>query len=881
MRTLREWFWRVMSQLRRRELDRQSIAEMRFHLDTEIEAGIRRGLTREQAEREAHLRAGHIAAALEDVRDERSLGWLDGAWMDLRHAWSGLRRRPAFLFAAGGALTAAVAINTLIFTVVNGVILRPLPYPAPERLVRVFEMSPRNPKFSMSIFNYLEDKLATRTLASIGLYTRDDLQLMHQDKPERLATVRITDDFLPTLGVSPALGRNFLPAEMRRGVHVVILSHTLWKSRFHADPQIVGKTIRLDRDSWTIVGVLPAGFQHVGGDYRSPLQGDTVALWAPLGLDLRESWQRNWHFTNAVARLKPDVTRKAAEEDLNRIMDDLARRFPNAYSGKRARLEPLSSEVVGRSRLTVEIIAAAGALVLLVACINIAGLSVARVLARKQELAIRQALGGSTWRLIRAVLSESFIVGILGGLLGLGIAVALLPVLHLVIPSNFPRLHEIRFSFAAAGFALTCALLTSAIAGLIPALRQIGGDPRENLSEDNRMTSGAQRITSLRGGLVAAEVALSCILCFGAGLLVRSARLLDARDHGFAPSGVLTFQLVLPDKAYGKPQQISAFYSEIVNRWKSIPGVRAAGLATNVPWTGYDENTSFDIVGRPARAGESEQARFQSADSGFLNALRFRLVSGRWIEPGDQASAPLIVVVNEALAKRYFDNGNPIGQYLDLFGEKRRIAGVVADVRDRPSDAAAEPAFWFPVGQVPFSSVTAVLRTDGNPLMLVSAARAALESLDRELPMAEVKTMDDVTAVALAERHFALWLCEAFAALAMALAAIGMYGMLTYLVEQRRREIGLRLALGSTRPGVLWLVLSNGVKLATFGIVAGLLISPVAGRALSSMLYGVSVWDVPSFLAAPMIILLVTCFGSLPPGWAAARTEPMKALREQ
>jgi len=499
----------------------------------------------------------------------------------------------------------------------------------------------------------------------------------------------------------------------------------------------------------------------------------------------------------------------------------------------------------------------------------------------RRKVAIRQALGGSTWRLIRAVLSESLIVGILGGLLGLAVALALLPVLHLVIPSDFPRLHEIRFSFAAAGFALTCALLTSAIAGLIPALRQIGGDPRENLSEDNRMTSGAQRITSLRGGLVAAEVALSCILCFGAGLLVRSASLLDARDHGFAPGGVLTFQLVLPGKAYGKPQQISAFYSEIVNRWKSIAGVRAAGLATNVPWTGYDENTSFDIVGRPPRAGESEQARFQAADPGFLPAMRLRLIRGRWIEPADQATAPLIVVVNEALAKRYFDNSDPIGHYLDLFGEKRRIAGVVADVRDRPSDAAAEPAFWFPLGQVPFSAVTAVLRTEGNPLMLASAARGALESLDRELPMAEVKTMDDVAAVALAERHFALWLCEAFAVLAMALAAIGMYGMLTYLVEQRRREIGLRLALGSTRPGVLWLVLSNGVKLAAFGIVAGLLISPVAGRAVSSMLYGVSVWDAPSFLAAPMLILLVTFLGSLPPGWAAARTEPMKALREQ
>jgi macrolide transport system ATP-binding/permease protein len=884
MATLREWLTRAMTPFRRLKDDQRTEAEMRFHMDMEIQAGLARGLSREEAERQARLRAGFVDAALDEVRDQRGLGWLDGTVMDLRHAWSALRRRPGFLAVAGGALAAAVAMNTLIFTIVDGVILRPLPYPEPERLVRVYQFTTRNPKFPVSIYNYREDRRENRTLDGIGLYTRDDLHLMHEERAERLTSVAITDDFLPTLGVSPAMGRNFTPADLHQGIRVVMLSHTLWVTRFHADPQIVGKQIRLDRENWTVVGVLPAGFQHVGGDYRSPLQGDTVALWRPLNLDLKEDAQRNWHFTNAVARLKPGVTRKTAEEDLNRVLAELARRYPDAYEGRRARVEPLASEVVGRSRVTVEIIVIAGALVLLVACLNIAALSVARVLARRRELAIRQALGGSAWRLIRAVLSESLIVGVLGGVVGLAFSVALIPALRLILPVDFPRLHEIGFSWAAAGFALAAALITSTVAGLVPALRQIGVDARDGLSEDNRMTSGAHRITSLRGLLVAAEVALSCVLCFSAVLLVRSSNALAARDNGFDPNGVLTFQLALPEKEYSGDHgaKVAAFQSALVERLKSIPGVREAGVTTNLPWTGYDENTSFDIVGRPARPGENIQARYQAADPGYLRALRFRLLKGRFIEPGDQQASPHVLLINQALAKRYFPDTDPIGHYLDMGDQvKNRIIGVVDDVCDQPADLAAEPGFWWPMSQAPFSLFTVALRTDGDPTTLVSAARAAVASLDRELPLAEIRTMDDISDTALSERRLALWLCEAFAALAMTLAAIGIYGMLTYLVEQRRREIGIRLALGASRPSVVWMVVSSGLALAVFGIVAGILLAPVVGRVFSTLLYGVRVSDALALVAAPLLILLITTLGSLAPGWLASRTEPMSALREQ
>ena len=884
MSRLREWLTRARTPFRRRKDEQRTAAEMRFHMDMEIEAGLERGLSREEAERHARLRAGFVDAALDEVRDQRGLGWMDGTVMDLRHAWSALCRRPGFLAVAGGALAAAVAMNTLIFTIVDGVVLRPLPYREPERLVRVYQSTPRNPKFPVSIYNYLEDKRENRTLDGIGLYTRDDLHLMHEERAERLTSVAVTDDFFPALGVSPAMGRNFDPGDLLKGIRVVILSHTLWATRFHADPQIVGKQIRLDRENWTVVGVMPAGFQHVGGDFRSPLQGETVALWRPLRIDLEKNAMRNWHFTNAVARLKPGVTLKTAEEDLNRVLAELARRDPDAYEGRHARVEPLASEVVGRSRVTVDVIVIAGALVLLVACLNIAALSVARVLARRRELAIRQALGGSAWRLIRAVLSESLIVGILGGIGGLALSLALIPALRLILPANFPRLHEIGFSWAAAGFALLAALLTSTIAGLVPAFRQIGVDARDCLSEDNRMTSGAHRITSLRGFLVAAEVALSCVLCFSAVLLVRSSIALGERDHGFDPSGVLTFQLALPEKEYSgnNGAKVGAFQSALVQRLKSIPGVRDAGVTTDLPWTGYDENTSFDIVGRPARPGESIQARYQAADPGYFRALRFRLLKGRLIEPGDQPSSPHVLLINQALARRYFADTDPIGHELDMGDQvKNRIIGVVDDIRDRPADLAAEPGFWWPMSQAPFHLFTVALRTDGDPNTLVSAARAAVESLDRELPLAEIRTMEDISAAALSERRLALWLCEAFAALAMTLAAIGIYGMLTYLVEQRRREIGIRLALGATRPSVVWMVVSSGLTLALFGIVAGLLLAPVVGRVFSTLLYGVRVSDALALVAAPLLILVITTLGSLAPGWLASRTEPMSALREQ
>ena len=523
---------------------------------------------------------------------------------------------------------------------------------------------------------------------------------------------------------------------------------------------------------------------------------------------------------------------------------------------------------------------AAGALVLLVASINVVGLTIARVLTRRRELAIRRALGGGAWRIARAVLAENLVLGALAGSLGLGIAAALLPVLRVMLPANFPRLQEIVFRWPDAAFALAAGLGASALSGLVAVLRETGADPRQGLNDDARTASASVQAGRLRGALVAAEMALACMLCFAAGLLLRSSQALNERPPGFRPEGVLTGELAFPFKAYSK-ERLSAFYAEAVRQLREIPGVRIAGFSTSLPWTGYDENSSFDIEGYVPQPGESLLARYQAADPGFFDALGTRLVKGRLISAADDVQSPKVIVINETLARRYFPRGDAVDRVLNTFGAKRRIIGIVEDVRDRPADVAAEPAFWMPLAQEPFWRVRVAIRTEGDPLSLAPAVRAAFQSLDRELPMAEVRSMDDIAATALAQRRFTLWLCESFAILAMALAGIGVYAMLTYTVEQRQREIGIRMALGATRGNVLRLVFRNGLGLAAIGVAVAFVLAPAVGGSLSSLLYGVSSRDSTTLILAMAAILTIAAIGCFAPAWIAVRNEPMITLREQ
>jgi predicted permease len=500
---------------------------------------------------------------------------------------------------------------------------------------------------------------------------------------------------------------------------------------------------------------------------------------------------------------------------------------------------------------------------------------VARVIARRPELSIRLAVGGGRWRLIRSVLTENLVLGLLGGAGGLALAAATIPALRTILPAEFPRVHEIRMDAPAASFAVLAAVLTSLLAGIVPAFRQTMTQSGLSVTGSSRVTVAGHGVRSLRGALVVAEVALACVLCFGAALLVRSGMQLAARDHGFQPSGVVTFQLELPRKTYDSSARVGAFTSEVLRRWREVPGVVAAGAGSSVPWTGYDDNTSFDIPGRPVKPGESIQARFQTATPGYFEALRWRLRNGRFLDDGDiEDPKQLVVVVNEVLARRYFEDADPVGREINFFGRPRRIVGVVADVRDYPADAQAEPAVWMAAGQQPASSMSVVVRLSGDALASVPRLRQALASVDAELPMAELRTLEAVADAALAERRFALLICQAFAGLGLLLAAIGIYGLLSYIVQQRRKEIGIRMALGATRSALLWMVTGSGVRLALAGVGVGVLVSPLAGRAIKALLYGVSAADMVTLVAAPLVMLVTALGASAVPGWIAARSEP-------
>ena len=756
--------------LHRGRLSDEKAEELQLHLDLEMQDGIRQGLSPEDAGRRARIRVGLVSEGIESTREEFGFRWLDGWTGDLRHAFRALSRSGGFGTVAVLVLGASIAVNTLIFCLLEGVVLRPLPYAAPAQLVRLYDAGQTQPKFPMSLGHYLDYRAQAKSLDSIALYTGRELELSAADgRSKQLAGVAITSDYFAVLGKEPIAGRAFADSDLRGESRNVIISYRLWRDRFQGDPAIAGKAIRLNREPWTIIGVAPEGFQHVGGDYRSPMQGETVDVWVPLAMDGPERALRAFHYCNAIARIRGGFTAGQVRQELERLAGLYAQRYPD-YGDWRVRMEPLLNEVTGRSRQVVWLLVAAGALVMLVACANIAGLCVARAIARRQELSVREALGASRWQLARIGLAENLLVGAAGAALGLLLARVGLPLLHRLLPPDFPRAHEVGLNWTSAAFAAAVALATVLLASLLP--------PGGSELRSQRVTTGRDS-RRLRSFLVAAEVAFAGLLCAGALFLLRSYQEIGAREHGFNAAGVLTFQLTLQSE---KPEVLARTQEAIRAKIAEIPGVASVGSTTNLPWSGYDENTGFGIVGRVEDKNDGPSARYQAASPGYFEAVGMRLLSGRLFDRArDALGQPFTVIVNDALASRYFPAGDAVGATVDLWGEKRQIVGVVSGIRDYPADLNIEPAFWFPVGQVPFpSEFVAVSSLNVEPASLTAAVTAAVHAVDPELPLADIRTLERRTAGALAARRFALRLFQAFAALALVLAAAGLYGLLTY-----------------------------------------------------------------------------------------------------
>ena len=812
-------------------------------------------------------------------------------WQDLRYGARMLIKKPGFTLIAVITLAIGIGANTAIFSVVNGVLLKPLPYRAPDELIRIFETSQTQPKFPMSGGNFQDYRDQNSTLAGLALYTRQDVDLSQDDKPERLAALRVSAGFFDVLGVQPLLGRELRREdELPDNNRVVILSHRLWQRRFNSDPGIVGRAVTLSGQPFTVVGVMPSGVQHVGGDYRSMAHGESVDVWWPVAL--RPQANRGAHFLNAVGRLKPGVSAPQASADFNVIAERLAGQFPNTNQNWRITIQPLHEEIVGRAQTTLLVLFGAVFFVLLIACVNVANLLLARATAREREMAVRSAVGAGRGRIVRQLLTESLLLAVVSSAVGILLAQWAIDALGALGPEQLPRLQAVSIDGRILLFTLALTLLTGVLFGLAPALQAGQVNLNELLKEGGRSGAG-NRQRRLRDALVVVEVALALVLLVGAGLLVRSFWKLQQADSGFDQDRVLTANLLLRGARYDNGPKIIAFQKQLLERVSALPGVQSAGLTSDLPWTGYDENAGFTIEGKTFPPNDGPSARYHVASSDYFPTIGVPLISGRFFNDGDRFSdgsdsrgAPRVVLINRAMADRYWPGENAVGKRFSFSSQPREqdwfnVVGVVGDVKDFPHSPAAAPAFYWATTQQAFPQTILAVRTSAEPLGLIEAVRNEVRALDKDLSLAEVKTLETVAGTAVAGRRFTLWLVALFALTALLLAAIGIYSVLSYLVAQRTHEIGVRMALGAQLGDVLKLVVRQGMTLVLLGVVSGMAAAFGLTRLMKGLLFEVKATDPLTFASVAVLLAVVALLACWIPARRATKVDPMVALRHE
>jgi predicted permease len=808
---------------------------------------------------------------------------MGGFLKDIRYGVRILGKDLGFSIVAALTLALGIGANTAIFSLVNGVLLRPLPYPQPGQLVRVFTVTRTQPHFPMAIADFYDYRETTKVFASSALYAERDLDLTTNDRPEHLSGLGVTHEYFRVLGYHPILGRDFKTSEeYKKSDHVVILSERLWRSRFNADPNIVGRGLVLSGESFTVIGIMPAGVQHVGGDFHTPVDGDTVDLWWPLPLLPHDAQgcDRGCHYLNMVARLAPAITAAHAASALNSVSAQMAKLYPeNAHQ---ILIVPLKEEIVGRARLMLAVLMGAVGFLLLIACVNVANLALARATSRSREIAMRSVLGAGAWRIVRQLLTESLLLAAFGCVFGIILAVWGVDALVALSPDKLPRLQAVHIDARVLLFAVLITVLTSILFGLAPALATVRADINHSLKDGDRgSTSGGSR-GRLRHWLVAAEMALALVLLAGAGLLLRTFVNLEHVNMGFNPNHALVFQTDLPEKRYPDDASYTRFYKNLATRLQALPGVQFAGFGSDIPWTGYDENSSFDIVGRPSDTNHSLEARYHFASPDYFAAAGIPLLSGRFFALTDDAKSQKVVIVNSAFARAFFPGEEAPGKRLELWGFKGvQIVGVIGDVKDSPDAAATKPAFYWDDWQFAGrdNPKIGVIRADSSLASLSSAVRQQVSELDKDLPVTDMRPMDEVSAHAVSSAKFTWMLVAVFAGLAMLLATIGIFGVVSYVVTQRTHEIGIRMALGAQRGSVLGMVVGQGSRIAVTGVAVGFVAALVLTRAMHNLLYGVSASDPWTFLAGSGLLILVALMACYVPARRASKTDPIEALR--
>lgn len=801
---------------------------------------------------------------------------------DLRYGARMLLKKPGFTFVAILTLALGIGANTAIFSVVNAVLLRPLPYAEPERIIQLWETAKsRNIKQgSVSPHCFNDWKTQNESFEQLAAYRYGNFTLTGGDQPESITGIATSYNLFSILGVKPFMGRDFLAEEDAPGRNrVVILSQGMWTRTFGADKDVLDKSIQLNGESYTVIGVMPKGFQYP----------DSADMWVPLGIDLSK-FGRGTHFLFALGRLKANVQVAAAQSEMDAIANHLEQQYPDSNLDAGIELVPLQEQMVRRVKDALLVLLVAVGFVLLIACANVTNLLLVRATSRQKEIAIRTALGASRWRLMRQFLTEGILLSVLGGALGLLLAWWGVDAIHSFLPGDIVRNKSIGIDQWVLAFTLAVSVVTGIFSALAPAWFGTNPNLNQTLKESGKqVTSGFLR-KSLRASLVISEVALALVLLVGAGLLVKSFVRLQQVDPGFKPDNVLTMMISLPSKKYADGKQKNDFFQQALERINSIGGVKVAGAVTDLPFSGSRSRSSFQIEGRPSTdPNDDYTADNRVVSPNYFNAMGMTLLEGRDFTERDNKEAQGAIVINQSLARIFFPNENPLGKRINIgtpeetefYGKPvwREIVGVVADIKHQDLQAESKPEMYIPFLQHPAGRLMVVVRQTAGATNPTTAIREAIQSIDKDLPVFGVNTMERRLSQSILPQRLNMWLISIFAATALVLAAIGLYGVMSYSVAESTREIGIRMALGARPADVLKLIISQGMKVLLIGLAIGLGAAFALTRLMGSLLFGVTATDAVTFISVSVLLAVVALLACFIPARRAARVDPMVALR--
>jgi len=865
--------------LRRKKWDEERAHELRSHVEIEADENVSRGMLPNEARYAANKKLGNVTQIREEIFHMNSMAFVETMLQDLRFAFRMLRKKPSFTIAAVLTLALGIGATTAIFSVVNAMLLKPLPYANASQLIVVTGTSARIPDFSISLPDFLDYQKQSSTFSDMAASIQLGLSLSGVSQPQFINGYYVTHNFLSTLGVHPMIGRDFLPEEDQPGTApVVLLSYKLWQSKMQGDPKVVGRTMQLDERSYTIIGVLPKSFFFL----------DTADLLAPSGTfpAPRLFTDRGNHGdTDVIGRMAPGMKLPQVKVEFDSLASQLAASYPSTNTGYGVKLTPIRDVYVSDTSSALLILFGAVIFVLLIACANVANLYLVRGAERTKEIAVRLAFGASRSRVVRQMLTESLLLAFLGGGLGAVLGIWSVAGLERLAPAGTLMAMDTHIDGTVLGFVGAIVLFVSIAFGLMPALHATRPDVQEALKDGGRSSTPSAKQQRLRGALAISETALALVLVIGAGLMLKSLYRLLEVSPGFQQDHVLTMRIDLPRVRYPKVPAALNFWQQILDRVKALPGVESAAVGTVVPFAGDHRRTDITIDGQPVpEIGSFPHPDYHSVSSDYFSAMKIPLLRGRAFTDADSENAQLVGVINSTLAKRYWPDDDPIGKQF-LFGHPSstnnwvRIVGVVPDTKIYGLANPARIEVYVPYRQKASSNMTLIVRSAADSAGLTAEVESQIAAVDKDQAVTEISTMSQLVDNSVSTQHATLILLGLFSALALVLASIGIYGVMAYSVAMRTHEIGIRIALGAQKRDVLRMVMGQGVRLAFAGVAIGVIAALALTRLLSSLLFSVSANDPVVFICVPVLLILVTLVACYIPAMRAMRVDPMVALR--